>query len=76
MRLSPEALVFSAGAQAVWTLPLSEMRAVAVDMQRRLQFRDKDGKPFEAVLPRESVLKWYWIADHWRKRAGAKDVAE
>lgn len=76
MRLSPEALVFSAGAQAVWTLPLSEMRAVAVDMQRRLQFRDKDGKPFEAVLPQESVLKWYWVADHWRKRAGAKDVAE
>ena len=76
LHLSEQALTLRAGSAVTWALPLSEMRAVAVDMQRRLQFRDQDGKPFEAVLPRESPLKWYWIADRWRKRAGAKDVTE
>jgi len=57
-----------------WRLPLGEMRAVAVDMRRRLQFRDAEARGIEAVLPRESVMKWYWITDHWRRLAGAKDL--
>jgi 1-acyl-sn-glycerol-3-phosphate acyltransferase len=77
LRLTPEALLLvdeHDPTDVRWRLPLAEMRAVAVDMRRRLQFRDSDARGIEAVMPRESVMKWYWIADHWRKRAGAKDL--
>jgi 1-acyl-sn-glycerol-3-phosphate acyltransferase len=77
LRLTPEELTLvdeTEPGQVHWRLPLAQMRAVAVDMRRRLQFRDADARGIEALMPRESVMKWYWIAEHWRKRAGAKDL--
>ena len=54
-----------AGGREVWGLPLAELAAVTVDLTRKLQFRSAD-RAFEAVLPKESVLKWNWIVRHWK----------
>ncbi len=56
-----------ASAGAAWEVPLSGLAAVAVDLRRRLQFRTRDDQTFEAVMPAESVVKWHWIAEHWRR---------
>jgi 1-acyl-sn-glycerol-3-phosphate acyltransferase len=67
--LTHEGLSVRQGDEIRWRLPLEQLTAVAVDMRRRLQFRSKDSRSYEAVLPTESVVKWYWIVDAWRKRA-------
>ena len=43
-----------------WRLPIDRVQSITVDMRRRLTFHV--GKRYlEAVIPRESVLKWEWF---------------
>ena len=43
-----------------WRLPLAQVQSITVDMRRRLTFHA--GKRYlEAVIARESVLKWEWF---------------
>ena len=45
---------------APWRLPIDRVQSITVDMRRRLTFHV--GKRYlEAVIPRESVLKWEWF---------------
>ena len=45
---------------APWRLPIEQVQSITVDMRRRLTFHA--GKRYlEAVIPRESVLKWEWF---------------
>jgi len=47
-------------AAAPWRLPIDRVQSITVDMRRRLTFHV--GKRYlEAVIPRESVLKWEWF---------------
>ena len=43
-----------------WRLPLHQVAAITVDMRRRLTLRAGQ-RYLEAVIPRESVLKWEWF---------------
>ena len=63
--LTPSELKIKDG---TWRVPLREVLAASVEMRRRLQFRTKEGL-VEAVMPRESVLKWEWFVNHWRQQA-------
>ena len=51
-----------------WRLPLRELEAITVDMRRRLTLRAGQ-RYLEAVIPRESVLKWEWFVK--RRQAAA-----
>ncbi len=75
LRMTPERLTFhTVEGELRWSISMPDLRAVAVDMSRRLQFRDKDSQAFEAVMPHESALKWYWIGEYWRRRAAVPDL--
>jgi 1-acyl-sn-glycerol-3-phosphate acyltransferase len=74
LRLTPHRLELVDSA-AQWIVPMSELRAVSVEMRRRLQFRTPDGL-FEAVMPQESVVKWEWFTEHWRLAAQPKERAK
>ena len=45
---------------ATWRLPLERVQSITVDMRRRLTFH-VGRRYLEAVIPRESVLKWEWF---------------
>lgn len=68
LRLTPEALELQG--DTPWRLPLSELRAVSVDVGRHLYFLGPT-QTFEAVMPQESVVKWEWMTEHWRQKAKA-----
>ena len=52
-----------------WRTDLPGLLTATVDMRRRLQFHTREGV-VEAVMPRESVIKWdHWV-NHWRVRGG------
>ncbi len=67
--LSREAIWVEEGGTERWRLPFAQCAAVAIDLSRRLFFRTQDQQSFEVVLPKESVVKWCWIAEHWRQAA-------
>lgn len=50
--------------------PLTEIHHATIELRRRLTFRNKQGEVIEAVLPRESPLKWAELVEHWRVLAG------
>lgn len=52
-------------------LPLTELMTTVIEFQRRLTFRTKAGALYEAVLPRESPIKWLNLVEWWRSRACA-----
>ena len=52
-------------------LPLTELTTTVIEFARQLTFRTKDGALYEAVLPRESPLKWLTLVERWRSRACA-----
>ncbi len=67
--LSREALWVDDAGTERWRLPFADCTAVAIDLSRRLFYRTRDQQSFEVVLPKESVVKWCWISDHWRRAA-------
>lgn len=50
-----------------WELPLAQVQAEAVDLKRRFNFSTRH-HVFEAVMPRESVIKWELFLRHVRSR--------
>ena len=58
MRLTRDELLVE-GPQP-WQLPIHQVEAITVDMRRRLTLRSGQ-RYLEAVVPRESVLKWEWF---------------
>jgi hypothetical protein len=72
MLLSADTLRFvDAEGHARVELPLAHVVNANVELRRRLNFRLKDGTTYEALLPRESPLKWAELVEHWRLAAGA-----
>lgn len=57
----------SVAGAAPWSIPISELRAEAVDIRRRLNFSSRR-RVFEVVMPRESVIKWELFLRHVRTR--------
>ena len=58
LRITADELLIEGSAR--WRLPIEQVQSITVDMRRRLTFRV--GKRYlEAVIPRESVLKWEWF---------------
>lgn len=57
----------SVAGAAPWSMPVSALRAEAVDIRRRLNFSSQR-RVFEAVMPRESVIKWELFLRHVRTR--------
>ena len=53
-----------------WQLPVHQVEAITVDMRRRLTLRAGQ-RYFEAVIPRESVLKWEWFVKRQQAAVGA-----
>ena len=66
LRLTADELLIEGAAP--WRLPLDRVQSITVDMRRRLTFR-VGRRYLEAVVPRESVLKWEWFVK--RLQAGA-----
>ena len=58
LRLTADELLIEGAAP--WRLPIGRVQSITVDMRRRLTFR-VGRRYFEAVVPRESVLKWEWF---------------
>ena len=50
-------------------LELAELATANVEMRRPLEFRSKDDRLYELLLPLESPLKWAELIMHWRKAA-------
>jgi hypothetical protein len=50
-------------------LELAELANANVEMRRPLEFRSKDNRLYEALLPLESPLKWAELVEHWRVAA-------
>lgn len=50
-------------------LELAELANANVEMRRPLEFRSKDNRLYEALLPLESPLKWAELVEHWRLAA-------
>lgn len=67
--LSREALWVEEDGTERWRLSFADCTAVAIDLSRRLFYRTRDQRSFEVVLPKESVVKWCWISEHWRRAA-------
>lgn len=57
-----------------WRLPIGQVEAITVDMRRRLTLRSGQ-RYLEAVLPRESVLKWEWFVKRQQQRQQAAQAA-
>lgn len=55
-----------------WRLPLHQLEAITVDMRRRLTLRSGQ-RYLEAVIPRESVLKWEWFVKRQAAAAAQAD---
>ena len=53
-----------------FTLPLTELRAATIEERRRLWLLTAD-RILEADLPFDSIVKWGWVIEHWRKAAQA-----
>lgn len=66
LRLTPERLELDG--DAAWSVPLAALVSVSAEQRRRLWLRTAD-RLYEPVLPRESVCKWEWVAEWWRRRA-------
>jgi len=47
-----------------WSVPFSDLVVVTVDFRRQLQIRTTK-QLFEALMPKESVVKWDWFSNHW-----------
>lgn len=72
MQLRPDTLRFvDRRGHTALELPLDQIVNANVELRRRLNFRRKDGATYEALLPRESPLKWAELVEHWRLAAGA-----
>ncbi len=59
----------------LWSIPLTELTSVSVEMRRRLQFGTEKQR-IEAVMPAESVVKWEWFLEHWRLEAQPEQRAK
>lgn len=46
------------------SIPFTDLVVATVDFRRQLQFRTTK-RLFEAVMPKESVVKWDWFVNHW-----------
>ena len=57
MRVTTDELLIDG--PAPWRLPIERVQSITVDMRRRLTFH-VGARYLEAVIPRESVLKWEW----------------
>jgi 1-acyl-sn-glycerol-3-phosphate acyltransferase len=51
-----------------FTLPLTELRAATIEERRRLWLLTSD-RILEPDLPFDSIVKWGWIIERWRKAA-------
>jgi 1-acyl-sn-glycerol-3-phosphate acyltransferase len=70
MILTREALRFvGRDGRDLLRLELAELATANVEMRRALEFRSKDDRLYELLLPLESPLKWAELVDHWRKAA-------
>jgi 1-acyl-sn-glycerol-3-phosphate acyltransferase len=70
MILTREALRFvDPNGRDLLRLELVELATAIVEFRRPLEFRRKDNRVFEFVLPLESPLKWAELVEHWRKAA-------
>jgi hypothetical protein len=49
-------------------LPLTELRAATIEERRRLWLLTAD-RILEPDLPLDSIVKWGWTIEHWRKAA-------
>ena len=55
---------------AGFTLPLTELRAATIEERRRLWLLTAD-RILELDLPFDSIVKWGWVIERWRRRAQA-----
>lgn len=53
-----------------FTLPLTELRAATIEERRRLWLLTSD-RILEPDLPLDSIVKWGWVIERWRKAAQA-----
>jgi hypothetical protein len=72
--LTPMSLELRRSGAVVWSIPLVEMQAVSVDIGRSLFIRGEE-RVVEAIIPRESLVKWEWITEHWRRQAQSASKA-
>ena len=68
--LTREGVRFQADAccPPILDLPFSELRAVTIEESRRLWLMTAD-RIYEPDLPQDSIVKWGWIAERWRRAA-------
>ena len=48
-----------------YRVELKDMRIVALDLIRNLQFRTDDGRFLEALVPESSMVLWEQVLQHW-----------
>jgi 1-acyl-sn-glycerol-3-phosphate acyltransferase len=71
LRLHPEGIeVVGSAGKPLWSLPLTDLDVADVDMRRRLVIRSGD-QTWEAVIPKESVIKWGMAMAHWQEKRQA-----
>jgi 1-acyl-sn-glycerol-3-phosphate acyltransferase len=63
LQLRSDSLVL-AESSVEWSLSLSEIRSVSIEMTRGLRFMTTNGI-YEPVMPTESVIKWRDVLSHW-----------
>ena len=72
MRLTAERLsVVDRSGGELLGLELDELVNANVEIRRRLTYRGRDNRVWEAVLPAESPLKWAELVEHWRQQRSA-----
>ena len=65
LALTPDSLVWH-GEQEDIIIPRSELRAATIEERRRLWLLTSE-RILEPDLPEDSIVKWGWIVDQWRK---------
>ena len=63
--LNPDSLVWH-GEQEDIIIPRNELRAATIEERRRLWLLTSE-RILEPDLPEDSIVKWGWIVDRWRK---------
>ncbi|MEC8422766.1 MAG: hypothetical protein VX000_03250, partial [Myxococcota bacterium] len=53
-----------------FSMPLTELRAATIEERRRLWLLTAD-RILEPDLPFDSIVKWGWVIEHWRKAAAS-----
>lgn len=74
LHLSRSGLRFHDGQHTLLDLPFSQIRAVTIEESRRLWLMTAD-RIYEPDLPLDSIVKWGWIAERWRRAASPETGA-